>query len=260
MVICSVKDKEGKVLIQKEGEDELYLVYKAPYREGDVLSLSFTEKGLYEVKLDAAMDSALVWAEGTYTFPIPFGEKKDCYPPVAFSGEKNLVTVRKARKGEEANYRNLAFNPMDWHGNTALWPHSKANVETRGESVFASRNAIDGNFASDLHGKWPYESWGINRDPDATLSIDFGRKVRIDTLILHTRADFPHDAWWTQCTVTFSDGSEEVLKLEKKDGGQVFPIKEREISSFTVSRLIKADDPSPFPALIQIEAWGREGS
>ena len=44
-----------------------------------------------------------------------------------------------------------------------------ANVETRGEAVFAARNAIDGIYENDAHGIWPYQSWGINRDPNAAL-------------------------------------------------------------------------------------------
>lgn len=40
--------------------------------------------------------------------------------------------------------RNLAKNVMDQHGETNCYPHASANVETRGEAVFAARNAIDG--------------------------------------------------------------------------------------------------------------------
>ena len=47
-----------------------------------------------------------------------------------------------------------------------------ANVETRGEAVFAARNAIDGIYENDAHGIWPYQSWGINRDPNAALTLD----------------------------------------------------------------------------------------
>ena len=63
------------------------------------------------------------------------------------------------------------------------------NVETRGEAVFAARNAIDGVYENDAHGIWPYQSWGINRDPNAALTLDFGRPVTIDELRLTLRAD-----------------------------------------------------------------------
>ena len=146
----------------------------------------------------------------------------------------------------------------DEHGDTGFFPHAHANVETRGEAVFAARNAIDGVYENDAHGIWPYQSWGINRDPNAALTLDFGRPVTIDELRLTLRADFPHDAWWTQATVEFDNGSREVLELKKSAAPQCFAIAPRTVKSLKLFELIKADDPSPFPALTQIEAWGVE--
>lgn len=54
------------------------------------------------------------------------------------------------------------LNPYDSHETKGIYPHAQANVETRGEAVFAARNAIDGVFANWSHGEWPYQSWGIN--------------------------------------------------------------------------------------------------
>ena len=105
---------------------------------------------------------------------------------------------------------------MDQHGETNCYPHASANVETRGEAVFAARNAIDGVTVNDAHGEWPYESWGINRREDANMRLEFGRKVAVSRIRLYTRADFPHDNWWKQVTIRFSDGSEVVAELEKR--------------------------------------------
>ena len=88
-------------------------------------------------------------------------------------------------------------------------------METRGEAVFAARNAVDGIYENDSHGTWPYQSWGINRDPSAALTIEFGCSVTVDELRLTLRADFPHDSYWTQATVAFDDGSREALQLTK---------------------------------------------
>ena len=82
--------------------------------------------------------------------------------------------------------------------------------------------------------------------------------MRVDELRVTLRADFPHDSWWTQGEVTFSDGSCEVLHFEKTDKPQSFAIEPRTVTSLTFGKLIKADDPSPFPALTQFEAWGTE--
>ena len=105
---------------------------------------------------------------------------------------------------------------------------------------------------------WPYQSWGINRDPNAALTLQFGRRVTVDELRITLRADFPHDSWWTAATVVFSDGSREVLSLKKSALPQAFPIEPRTITHLVLCELKKADDPSPFPALSQIEVWGTE--
>ena len=57
---------------------------------------------------------------------------------------------------------------------------------------------------------------------------------------------------------TFSDGTEEILEMDKSDKPHSFAISRKGISWMRLSHLIKADDPSPFPALTQIEAWGHE--
>ena len=131
-------------------------------------------------------------------------------------------------------------------------------METRGEAVFAARNAVDGIYENDAHGTWPYQSWGINRDPNAALTIEFGRSVTVDELRLTLRADFPHDSYWTQATVAFDDGSREVLQLTKTAAPQTFAITPRTAKSLKLFELKKAEDPSPFPALTQLEAWGTE--
>ena len=240
------------------GADEAHLVFSDEYKEGDRILLESSEKNIHLVwQVDDALGSALVYiTEKNISFRIPFAEKRICYSPKAFSGKKHYLYVRTATDAEVAAYRNLALNPLDQHGDTHCYPHAHANVETRGESVFAARNAIDGVKENRSHGEWPYASWGINRDPNACLTLEFGREVEVDKIVLVTRADFPHDSWWTQATFTFSDGSTIDFPMEKSDKGHVCTFTKKKISWLTVDKLIKADDPSPFPALTQIEVYG----
>ena len=149
-----------------------------------------------------------------------------------FSGSKHLITVRKAKEFEPKTYRNLALNVNDLHENETCFPHAFANVETRGESVFAARNAIDGVTATLSHGKWPYESWGINRRDDAELLLEFGRPVDIDQVRLWTRADFPHDNWWVSAVLTFSDGTREVVNMEKSEKAHTLPLQRRVLPGY----------------------------
>ena len=54
------------------------------------------------------------------------------------------------------------------------------------------------------------------------MRVDFGREVTTDRIEIYTRADFPHDAWWTKATVRFSDDTTMVCDLVKTDEGQEF--------------------------------------
>ena len=171
----------------------------------------------------------------------------------AFAGESHYLHARMARREEIAARKNLALNPWAAHRFDGAFPFASANVETRGEAVFAARNAIDGYKANDSHGGWPYTSWGINRDPKAALRVDFGRLVELDEAVLYLRADFPHDAWWKEGTLHFSDGSQVMVKLEKTAAGQSFSFPPRKVEWVVLDSLVKADDPSPFPALTQLE-------
>lgn len=251
--------RNGGAVASAEQATETYLVFKEEYQEGDQIRFTPEQAGFVTLQFDAVLGRATVYSNGQpFVMNIPFGQKHDCYQESVFKGALHFLWARKAYEWEHNCYRNLSLNPYDCHEDDSLFPHSRANIETRGESVFASRNAIDGIVASNWHGLWPWASWGINRDPDAKLTLDFGRAVTIDRIIMYTRADFPHDAWWTEGTFTFSDGSELVMPLEKKDGPQEITFPEKTITWLELDRLIKADDPSPFPALIQIEVYGKE--
>ena len=179
-----------------------------------------------------------------------------CSPKV-FSGSRHYMYAKVAEEEEVRAYRNLALNPADQHKDVPCYPHASANVETRGESVFAAKNAIDGVRANLSHGEWPYESWGINRREDACMKLEFGRKICTDRIVLYTRSDFPHDNYWTEVTVEFSDGTSEKIPLTKTSRAQEYRFEERIIDQLILKDLKKSDEPSPFPALTQIEVYGR---
>ena len=82
--------------------------------------------------------------------------------------------------------------------------------------------------------------------------------MEIDRIILYTRADFPHDSWWEQATIRYSDGSTEKISMKKSILPHEFMIEKRKVSWIELCDLIKAEDPSPFPALTQIEVYGND--
>ncbi|WP_152396942.1 carbohydrate-binding protein [Paenibacillus guangzhouensis] len=255
-----IHDMNNNVLAMDSDQGQAQLVYHHPYQEGDQIVVKSEHPHQYLcLQLDDAMPEAFVYlATTSYRFTIPFGEKKISYSPKSFSGGIHAISVRLATAAEISSYKNVALNPFDQHENNSCYPHALANVETRGESVFAARNAIDGNCFNAGHGAWPFESWGINQQDDAEMSVQFGRTVEIDCLALTLRADFPHDNYWKQVTVCFSNGDCITIHLTKTNLKQVIKLEPRRVESLTLKNLIKSDDPSPFPALTQIEVYGNE--
>lgn len=259
VITITILNEGREILTQESGEGQAILVYGEDYREGDRIRVE-TEKteAFYWLQMDQALGRSMVYVTGAVEYEIPFGEKKWNLSSAAFEGERHIVSVRECREFEYGCYRNLSYNANDQHGITTCFPHASANVETRGESVFAAMNAIDGVIAPKSHGKWPYQSWGINRREDAKWRLEFGRSVVTDRIIVFLRADFPHDNWWTEGKVTFSDGSTMTLSFEKGGHAQEFTFPEKTVEWLEFDELKKADDPSPFPALTQFEVYGRE--
>ena len=258
-IIVRVIGKDQRIKAEGRSSEEVNLYFKEAYEEGDFISVIVKDvPGFYWMQLDEAKGASIVYLIGDFTYPIPFEEKAICMSPKVFKGDRHLINVRKARCYEIEGYRNLALNVNDQHGEPKCFPHASASVETRGESVFAAFNAIDGITATTDHGPWPFGSWGINRDPEAEFKLEFGRTVSVDRIVIYNRADFPHDNWWTSMTVTFSDGGKEILKTTRSAYAQEFTFEKRKIEWLTLCELIKSDDPSPFPALTQIEVYGVE--
>lgn len=247
----------GFVKAQAKGNGTATLVYPAAYQPGDIIRLESNAAGFAVLQMEDSMPPVFGWLKGTYTLTVPFGEKHASYSPKHFWGSLHLLWARQATQEELHARRNLAYNPLDSHENSGFFPHASANVETRGESVFAARNAIDGIYANHSHGEWPFQSWGINRQANAEITIDFGRPVTVDAVVVTLRADFPHDNWWKQATLRFSDGSSEIISLAKTGAPQAIPLAPRSITWAAMGQLQKDEtDPSPFPALTQIEFWG----
>lgn len=244
------------LLWEKSGEPEVQLYYQGEYRPGDEIRVE-SDTPYAELRVDQAIAPArLFLPQGTMTYRIPLeGDSPAAYPPFAFQGRQHVISLKP---DPCRGYRNLALNPADQRGRVTAYPHASANVETRNESVFAARNVIDGMHTADGHGEWPYQSWGIGARTDAVITLDFGREVLVEEMILYLRADFPHDAYWTRGTVALSDGHSQAFPLEPVDGPQPIPLGSRRVSWMRLENLIKCDMPSAFPALRQWEVYGKD--
>ena len=141
-----ILDAEGQTLMTAPGAEQVSLVYMNAYKPGDRVALEIGTPGQYIViQFEDTMAPALVYVvKREINFHIPFGEQAITYSPKSFSGCCHIIRARFATEAEIKARRNLAFNPYDEHGDTGFFPHASANVETRGEAVFAARNAVDG--------------------------------------------------------------------------------------------------------------------
>ena len=82
--------------------------------------------------------------------------------------------------------------------------------------------------------------------------------VEIDKIYLYLRADFPHDNWWRQGKLSFSDDSSQVITLTKTGHRQEINFAAKKVSWVMLSDLIMSDEESQFPALSQIMVMGRK--
>ncbi len=260
MLKVKIINQKGNELFIGEAQENACCIYNFPYQDGDWMIVDCDKKGgYYKIRLEDTMMESIVFVPGTtLIYHIPPIQQRLNYSPKSFYGDCHIITVTEASEEEIYVRRNLALNPYDQHENETFYPHSSANVETRNECVFASRNAIDGLFYNESHGCFPYQSWGINRNPNAEFKLDFGREVLLDEIVLTLRADFPHDSYWTSAELAFSDGSTLEMKLEKTSVRQAIRFEQKKVCSVVLRKLIKAKDVSEFPALTQFEAWGYE--
>jgi hypothetical protein len=262
MMSVKIVNQKGKILEESKGGFFVDLIYKDRYWFGNSILVETDRAPCHLLmQLDDAMEPALVYLKNsTYRFPIPFLAKKIPYNPKAFRGRLHRIKIRESYSWETEGKRNLCLNPYDTADNDSCYPHAKANVETRNSPMFAAKNAINGNTQNRKHGIWPYESWGINRNPNAEITVEFGRCVIIEKIVLWIRADFPHDSWWKQGKLFFPDGSSKTLVIAKSYLPQEFAVEKKTVTWIKLGELLKDEnDPSPYPALTQIEAYGYEG-
>lgn len=241
-------------------ENEVHLGARTlGYEKGDYIKVEVEQPNTYLwIKLDDTFEESLVYFKDTteFIYKVPFGDEKRAMKDTAFAGVGRYLSARVPSVEDIYKYQNLTKNRHATYEDVGVYPFAHANTETRNDPTFFARNAIDGIYANDDHGFYPFQSWGINQQDDAAITIEFGREVIVDKAAITIRADFPHDTWWKEVTLEFSDGTEELLNTKKVSEVQEFNIKERKIEWVKMKNLIKGE-PGPFPALTQLELFGK---
>jgi hypothetical protein len=255
-----VRNAAGASLASQADPQKVALTYGSAYQPGDAIVISAPPQDKYLfVKVDERVPEAMVYSPTAQVkFPIPLGPLSIGYDPLAFTGTNHRIEARAATLAEITEYRNVAMNSLDQRNVSEYFPHAIASSVTRDDPMFFERNAIDGNTRNNHHGKWPYESWGNGKYPNPWLKIDFGRDVTVDKVRLYIRADFPHDTYWTNMTIQFSDGSSKDITLQKTADPQDYTFPEKTVRWIQLTNFKQPTQPLGWAAVTEVEVYGKD--
>ena len=236
--------------------------FHGEYEPGDKFRIELCDSAFVKLKLDSTLAESIVYVpDGTFEFTVPFDrERKACYAPGAFDGDDHRIVVAEPTEAEVYADRLISLNSHDRHNVPKYYPHAVANFVTREEPCFFERNAIDGVIDNSNHGDFPYHSWGGGLREDLEFEVHFGTDVEVSEVVLFLRADFPHDTYWKECDIEFSDGEKVRAELVKTADGQkvAFDRKITEMVKLTGFKQQRLEDGSlSFAALSQIEVYGK---
>ena len=236
--------------------------FHGEYELGDKFRIELCDGSFVKLKLDPTLAESIVYVpDGTFEFLVPFDrERKACYAPGAWDGDDHRIVVSEPTDAEIYADRLISLNSHDRHNVPKYYPHAVANFVTREEPCFFERNAIDGVIDNSNHGDFPYHSWGGGLREDLEFEVHFGQDVEVSEIVIFLRADFPHDTYWKECDVEFSDGTLVHANFIKTADGQKvsFEPKTTEMVKLTGFKQQRLEDGSlSFAALTQIEVYGK---
>lgn len=156
------------------------------------------------------------------------------------------------------SYRNLALNPGSFDAKedktSEAYPVASSNSVCRGEKAYAASNCLDGKLENRGHGE-KFPSWGPEQNVnDLWWKVDFGKAVLTDQIVITIRADFPHDTFWKSCTVEFSNGFKQQIKLQKTADRQIFRFPPQKTEWVKLSEFEIAEPG--WAALTEVEVMG----
>ena len=269
-VHVQLQDADGKNIAQAQSDpgksSSVVLAVERAYKPGD--RILFGGAPWMGLTVDDTVPECFVFsphaASEDASFEIPWGhEEKEtgsAYDPASFAGTTHRISLRALSKREISTYRNLAVNPCDLmrHDDASVqfYPHASSNSVSRSLFDFEARNAIDGRSLNGHHGVWPYQSWGPQLRTDIWWKLDFGRPVRVNKVRLMVRADFPHDSYWKNADLEFSDGSLVPLQISSSPAFQEFSFPSRRVQWMRIVNVVPADS-AKWCSLVEVETWGK---
>ena len=258
-------DENAEITISYNGETatgnaSAELETSAALKTGKKIEITIPE-GQHFIAVTIAkgtLDESIVYVEnGKFEYKI--GSFARAYPAMngAVTISARIPTLEELKKTH-----NLALNTCDLVNAKTVFPHATTTNVHNNDAEWAARNLIDGFTQNNGHGEYPYQSWGPGSTVSRTdnVAIDFGHDVFVQQLVIYIRADFPHDGYWDECRVTFSDGTYQDITLEKTAKGQKITIDGGvTTSSLKFSRFNKASDSTgDWCAWMELQVMGYE--
>ena len=253
-----ILNKDGEELFSHSAR-EIDTVYNGEFSEGDKIVVSSTLCEFLTISLDDVLGEVTVFnPQGKFEYEIPSKAFSIMYSKETFAGEKHAIKVREATDEEAYGVRNIALNPYDMRWQKKYFPHASANFVTRDDPSFFERNAIDGVHETAGHGPYPYHSWAGGAREDLEYVLDFGAPVEVEKVVFYLRADFPHDTYWKNIDVEFSDGSRATAEFDMTGEGQELVLPEPVTTKkIKLTNFKQVSYPLSWAALSEIEVYGK---
>ena len=163
-----------------------------------------------------------------------------------------LAEDKDSRGGSNVknDLRNLAVNPKAAIFSLRSYPRAISNSHFKYLYEFAPINVIDGSFDK-------ARFWKPNRRTDLWLTIEFGREVEAEKVILALILTEGQKKTWSKAVLEFSDGSKQEIVLKNTDQPQSFDFAKRKTSFVKLTGLTELF-PLSENGIAELEVWGRD--
>ncbi|MGM9637851.1 MAG: hypothetical protein ACI3YK_07715 [Eubacteriales bacterium] len=247
------------------GEGMVTLYYDSKYAAGDTISVKLPDGQKYlGLSLSSRVGESIIYCPNS-TFEMTLPDLRTCYPNtmdpnLAVDYIVNTITARIVPESELTEVHNLAQNSYDLTNASGSYPHVTASSVKENKAYFEARNLIDGFTANRDKGEYPSQSWEAQKfDESTTLTIDFGRTVKVDELVFYIRRA-SGDSYFTNCTVTLSDGTVLPLSLTDSRDAQTIDLGGVETTSLTFSGFVveTSINNGSYAGISEIQVMGTE--
>ncbi len=261
---ATIKSTVNDYEVTKTGEESVSVKGKKRPAAGDTVTATVPGKYVKVKATGISSEPIIYLPDGVFSYT--FRSNSSVYMPGSFVNAPLNFTFSIPTAEELSAERNLALNPFDFEGEAASFPHVASNNVYDASGQFIPRNAIDGYVDNKGHGNYPKQSWGPRAIVNKTdsFTVDFGREVSISSVALYLRADGfggsnSHDAYFSEITLEFSDGSTVKINPQKIADCQTFTFDEVKTNSLKLTGFVTdKSDSQGWAAITEISVAGKD--